>query len=56
MYFIAIQKKEIMLEELEIAKKKEIFTCGIKIIIILIFQNLGLAGHIQQKIRLLSPN
>ena len=36
--------------------EKVIFICGISIIIILIYQNLGLVGHIQQKIKLLSPN
>ena len=44
--------KEIILEELQIAKK-EIFICGVSI---LIYQNLRLVGHIQQKIKLPSPN
>ena len=46
------KRKEIISEELQIAKK-EIFIRGISI---LIYQNLGLVGHIQQKIKLPSPN
>ena len=37
-------------------QKHEIFICGINVIIILIYQNLGLVGPVQQKIKLPPPN
>ena len=52
-WFIVTKKKKISKEK-EIVKTK-IFMCEINIIIILIYQKLGLVGPVQQKIRLPLP-
>ena len=53
-YFIATQKKKIMLGKNWIVKRKR-FICKISIIIILIYQKLESVGSTQQKIKLPSP-